>query len=241
MLPLSARATPITLEANVNENGYASPPQSTQPLPDNLASFATNGSVNAYWTGPTYNGGTLSGSAAAAGDIRSGILTAAGSSQYTRDPDYLLTFVHASAQLSDTLTFNIANADTNTVTLITFTLNITGAYNHAYTGNSAEFSNLTIQSLPGGTVYFQQNFEYDVPTSTLQSTWLSSSSVILDQTTVQFTGTYALLGANPQLYILDSLQTVFGSGDNGSFSSVLGLQLPDGVTYTSASGKSGSE
>jgi hypothetical protein len=237
--PLPARAAPIVLTASVGQNGTN---PNSPPLPNDQESFAVNGSVDASWTGLTPDsangpGTPISGSADASGDIRAGTLTAAATSQDAQGLG--ATGGGVDAQLSDMLTFNILNAGPSTVTLVTFTLDVSGVYYHAGSGSGSEEADLYVG--PQSNQYmdsavYNQNFQFNIPTYTTQTNWYSSLAVIQNQTTVQFSGTYALLGANPQLYISDDLQAVFSQGYSGSFSSTLGLQLPDGVTFTSASG-----
>ena len=146
------------------------------------------------------------------------------------------------AQFTDTLTFNVANATATTVTLITvgFTLdgslfstaggiadvtnsmnfgNATARVDHGVSGDSSMLSNFTSSRSQGNWVSFN---------------WLSSTPGL-----TQFSGVYALTGASTVLGIYDYLYADAGNQEARSLygsTSAFSLSVPTGVTYTSASG-----
>lgn len=135
-------------------------------------------------------------------------------------------FATASAAISDTLTFNIAGADANTITPLRFLISL-----HAATPNA----NSVFQFGAGGNftiIGALNNPGY------MDSRGWSQSRTWVEDSTRYFDLTYDLRGANPVLGIGMTLEALADLGSISDFYHTAGVQLQasQGATYTSESG-----
>lgn len=183
--------------------------------------------------------GTLTASALATGNL------AAGSVGVYAFPMYLgadeSTQAVASAILQDTLTFHVAGATNSTVTDIGVSFMVDGSINPGdpTLGGGAE---LTDALEFGGVI----KYVYDsagISTGTQNdivenSGWLSSAITSESANSFIFSGVYQFTGASEivPLVLELSLNCTSDASCDVSHTGAIGLSLPSGVTFTSASG-----
>jgi hypothetical protein len=227
----TAGALCCTVQASADVQG--SPHPTTGPTFSAAASFASQGVGIAH---------PVLANASAYADLTTGEIGAAG---FSTDYGYTL----ASAGFRDVLSFFVPGATATTVTPITINLLYHGTIEPGYGGVNTQFIFSTLQFLfnggsnqtaivvnrDKGTGNDQQNFYSRVQ----DSGWLEFSA-----TPNAAADTYAIkavlgaYGANPVVSINQSLGLTTSQAANADFSHTASLRLdmPSGVTYTSASG-----
>ena len=146
------------------------------------------------------------------------------------------------AQFTDTLTFNVANATATTVTLITVGFTLDGSLFSTAGGvadvtNSMNFGNATAKVQYG--VQGDSTSPSNLTSSRSQGNWVSFNWLSSTPGLTQFSGVYALTGASTVLGIYDYLYADAANPEARSLygsTSAYSLSVPTGVTYTSASG-----
>lgn len=170
----------------------------------------------------------------------------------TGSTDYYQTALTV-ARFVDTLNFEIAGANSSTVTNIIVKFRLDGSLStpaaHGNTGLGTPYA--LVQDIFGlgsasGRVTFEQlaanrryGQEFEILNqSTNQSGWVSYSWDVVSPGLTEFTGVYALSGVSQSLGISNYLSGYTSTG--GSFAygntSALSFVLPTNVTFTSASG-----
>ena len=155
----------------------------------------------------------------------------------------------AQAFLSDTLHFQIAGANANTVTPITVSFTMDGSNAGDYFAHSASW---VMGGSFGDAIFAHPRSYYGLaayvpadgagltvdPTSFAPSGWASYTLNSLTADSVSFTGVYNLIGADPTEGLGLNFQATAGAGSVLDYSNTAGISLglPTGVTYTSNSG-----
>lgn len=152
----------------------------------------------------------------------------------------------ANASFFDTLQFSVPGAGVSTVTDIGVSLRLDGT-TVAQAGSS--FTQTLLFDIGGsgiasnsGYIYnheFQANpFPNGSTNDVTFNTWLYNSVSNSGLNGVDFSGVFGIRGPNPEITIQEMLTIGATDGANLNFSdtAALGLTLPSGVTYTSASG-----
>lgn len=187
-------------------------------------------------TTQTAAAGTVTGSAMAKGNLATGSV---GISAFPTEVTGLGgSNTAATAIMRDSLTFNVAGANSSTVTDIGVTFTVDGnlSYNSA-NGGGAE----TIEEIVLGGAVADYGFDSaDNPTTydTDTSGWLSSTVVSDTGDSLIFQGVYQLDGASSIVPIAMELHAECAGEASCDFSNTgaVSFNLPAGVTYTSASG-----
>ncbi len=177
--------------------------------------------------------GTVTSSALATGDLASGSV---GVYSFPSQVGGVVSEATASAMLKDSLTFDVAGANSSTVTDIGVTFTVDGNVTYA-NGSGAE---LTDSMLFGGA---NIDYVYDSagtdPNHIVEvGGWASYNVVSESADSFIFSGVYALTGASDQLttQFLLSLQCQGDASCDVSHTGAMSFTLPSNVTFTSASG-----
>jgi hypothetical protein len=180
--------------------------------------------------------GQVTGSAMAKGNLATGSV---GISAFpTEVTDVGGSNTAAKAVLNDTLTFNVAGANSSTVTDIDVTFTVDGnvSYDTADGGGAEGIEEL---DLGGATAdYGFDSADNPVTYDTDTSGWLSSTVVSETLDSLVFQGVYQLDGASSVVPIAMELQTECAGAASCDFSNTgaVSFNLPSDVTFTSASG-----
>jgi len=174
----------------------------------------------------------LTSSAASRASLESGQLGVEVTSSY-RHSDA------AFAALNDTLTFSFPGANGSTITNIGVSFTLDGALSAP--GGIAEIAeNLNFGGANAYVVHTLYGPEHGgaLATRLRQSGWVSYEWGSTTTGLTTFSGVYALTGAAPVLGISNNLLAGAGNGARSLYNhtSQLGLTLPSGASYTSASG-----
>ncbi len=195
----------------------------------------TSNAVNAAVTG-----NNQSASASAAANLAQGALRASASGSNFGSAE-------ANASFFDTLQFSVPGAGVSTVTDIGVSLRLDGT---TAASEGPTFTQALLLSI-GGSVDTNSNGGY-IYNHEVQATpfphvstndvtfggWLYKSVSNSGLNGVDFSGVFGIDGPNPEITIQEMLTIGAADGANLNFSdtAALGLTLPSGVTYTSASG-----
>ncbi len=187
-------------------------------------------------TTQTATAGTVTGSAMAKGNLATGSV---GISAYPTEVTGLGgSNTAATAILRDSLTFNVAGANSSTVTDIdvTFTVDDNVSYDTADGGGAEGIEEMVLggASADYGFDSADNPITYDTDTSG----WVSSTVVSETLDSLIFQGVYQLDGASSVVPISLELQTECVGAASCDFSdtAAVSFDLPSDVTFTSASG-----
>ncbi len=136
-------------------------------------------------------------------------------------------FAAASAQLFDTLTFNISGADADTITPLRFLVSL-----HAATPESTNYFRFQ-----AGSGNFFTSGPFSQRNGRANTGW-SQSRIWVENSTMFADLVYNVQGANPTFGVEMTLEVIAGLGGVSDFYQTAGLQIqaPRGVTFTSESG-----
>ena len=148
------------------------------------------------------------------------------------------------ALLADTLNFTAPGASVNNPVDIGVTFSIDGSFN-VQTAQGLSFGDVT-SSFSFGNAAYNESI-YDNGNSSFLPAfsnapglagWVSTNFSVRTPTDIVFTGTYALTSSSEAIGIQAMLVNYCGAGTACDYSHTgdVSLSLPDGVTYTSASG-----
>ena len=146
------------------------------------------------------------------------------------------------AQFNDLLTFSVAGASASTVTLVTVGFTLDGSL-FSTPGGYADVRNLLYFGNATANIRYEVNGDSALPgnltSQRSQGNWVSFNWLSSTPSLTQFTGTYAITGASAVVGVYDYLQATAANqvarslyGSTSAFS----LDVPTGVTYSSASG-----
>jgi hypothetical protein len=231
--PSVSKAYGVAVSSTVGINGVGSQNQTYN------GAGQTSGSAGLSYSDAPANDPTniQTGSASGTADLSLGLLTLADAGTYTRGVGTTYALGVTNESFSDTLAFSIPNADPSTVTFITILYHITGSsVFSAPSGVWDEEASLVVGN--ASWVQYAQNSAQGGPAAYDNDplNWVSSQISNLSLNGGDFVGIFALHGAAPTLNIMSSLGASAGANASLDFTSTLGLQLPDGVAYTSGSG-----
>lgn len=144
---------------------------------------------------------------------------------------------YATAELSDNLTFNVAGANSGTVTDIGVSFTVDGNQSIGPEGNAF----LTAVMRMGGIISYSFDSENSPGTQNQiveNSGWVSSQIVAESPNSFIFNGVYALDGVSSTVPVLVELQTQCLEQASCDFSNTgaISFALPSNVTFTSDSG-----
>ncbi|MBN8507360.1 MAG: PEP-CTERM sorting domain-containing protein [Burkholderiales bacterium] len=200
------------------------------------SSTATRASSQATMTviPPPFN--TTTADARAYADLAAGKIGvyASGEQRVTGRPIVEGSFGMAFARLSDTLSFQVANADADTHTSIGVRFVIDGLITDNSTGRmNFNFDFGSAQAFGG----VSENGQNDFVGGSQNGFWINPSYTILSSDLIQFDARYDLVGSQVDLGLLFQMTAFAGNGAT-DFGNTGRLQffLPDGVTYRSGSG-----
>ena len=194
----------------------------------------TSNAVNAAVTG-----NNQSASASAAANLAQGALRASASGSNFGSAE-------ANASFFDTLQFSVPGAGVSTVTDIGVSLRLDGTTAASEGSTFTQALSFTIggsgEASSGGYIYNHEVQADPFPNGSTNdvtfNTWLYNSVSNSGLNGVDFSAVFGIQGANPEITIQEMLTIGAADGANLNFSdtAALGLTLPSGVTYTSASG-----
>jgi hypothetical protein len=191
--------------------------------------------------------GTLTSSAMAKGNLATGSvgISALPSVLPVINPSngnvsgYTGSDAYATAEINDVLTFNVAGANSSTVTDIGVSFTVDGnlSYNNSANGNAL----LTdLLNLGGATANYNFDSENAPATqnSLYKSGWVSTQVTAETADSFIFSGVYALDGTSDQVAVFLELATQCLEDATCDFSNTgaISFTLPSNVTFTSASG-----